>query len=785
MAYLMNVTQTPITATTDFRKSPPKSTEDFRKLFPIKIRNNSAQPLIEKFNRQLGQLGNQEEIEKVFPLKYFELLLHTFKNRELSQLEGKIETFNENIPESLDNKQKLNQLIEKTLEAAEIIYRSKFSNISISKDLDEELNDLLKHFRNNEIRSLQTMYGEKYPFPEEKMIRKLRYRSRDWDKSEVIAKAFEEIVKASIRDDKVLLDNAEGVLKTIQKYIIKYVDFIGVNNSNIEKILHKRIKIISKIEAKNSYEKIVKKFLSSISEWLKIKRNESMEEVENLSEVAITYTQSGGAHVSIFKIVKKELMESGISIIEVNESCLVHMKDDTLFHCIGLAHADVYNEIGQKKSNMGYAKKLKELDEYLKVYMPCIEPARFREKVKSANFLYSASNHPRNVNFVADKVGRKIFFQLCDFGELSDKLRGIAKAVAKYELDDIIFFAPSERTTLNLKNRFPAIVKLTPATHEEMTQVQKFPLIKEIAAEEEKEPEWQKVKDRIFELMHTAVEKKDKAAIAETNAMYVTIEKIILLAGKQKEGECSNNIEIQKLYEKYQEIVKVYPYPVLSSLYENYSEFSVKDKNKKISTMLLDSNKVKSKGVFNNIENTKVLVMTMGRQGVGGIIDKYVHAIIDKASRENNEEIKKQKILILVLCGNNTTLLEHITQYFDKVMNEYKDMGLEERIKLEAIPCLEPSQVALIGKCCHVFLSKPGGGTSAEALAGGFPMAIHREGKHYWEFGNIEELKLAGAQETVEESLYNLASISSISVKQPPSPTESVGDFLKSLILKD
>ncbi len=156
----------------------------------------------------------------------------------------------------------------------------------------------------------------------------------------------------------------------------------------------------------------------------------------------------------------------------------------------------------------------------------------------------------------------------------------------------------------------------------------------------------------------------------------------------------------------------------------------------------------------------------MGSQGVGGVLKNYITAIIEGKLLDIKQQGNDEKLDVAVLCGTNESLVSELSVYCNQKIEELckseEDLSSVKKLKesLVFIPVkkLELPQVAALSKSCSAFLSKPGGGTTAEALMGGLPMLIHREKKHTWEFGNIATLIEHGATEvTSVENFYQLA----------------------------
>jgi UDP-N-acetylglucosamine:LPS N-acetylglucosamine transferase len=128
---------------------------------------------------------------------------------------------------------------------------------------------------------------------------------------------------------------------------------------------------------------------------------------------------------------------------------------------------------------------------------------------------------------------------------------------------------------------------------------------------------------------------------------------------------------------------------------------------------------------------------------------------------------------VAILCGSNPLLKRDLEDYSIQSMRAACDEDPKLLSQLKEFLHFVPKQrisleeMALMGKASNAFLSKPGGGTTAEALAGGFPMLVHREEQHSWELGNIEELLLSGATEVGKEDNFYEKAKKAVHIKAP------------------
>ncbi|MBS0649370.1 MAG: hypothetical protein JSS10_09135 [Verrucomicrobia bacterium] len=119
-------------------------------------------------------------------------------------------------------------------------------------------------------------------------------------------------------------------------------------------------------------------------------------------------------------------------------------------------------------------------------------------------------------------------------------------------------------------------------------------------------------------------------------------------------------------------------------------------------------------------EAGKVFIM-MGAQGVGNIANDYIDNILKK-----NTNIPMS---VLVGCGNNKQMQDEI--------KKIADQNKKQHLQIQSIGFSE--DIPYIGCLADVFMTKPGGGTIAEAIYAGFPLFIHKNQNAPWEFGNIDE----------------------------------------------
>lgn len=395
--------------------------------------------------------------------------------------------------------------------------------------------------------------------------------------------------------------------------------------------------------------------------------------------IVVTTTSSGGAHRSIAAVIDDSLNRRKIPHVIVNESELV--EEDNLKLFTGIHRNEVFNKVSQQSQQMLYGKQLKKLDDYLCAFIPDQRMDAFRRAIGSSTFLVSTSHHPENVRAVAEN-GKRVCFQICDFGKIPDKLESIARATAKYKLSGITFFAPSERSTLQFTKKPSAIPPASPRP--------------------------------------TTKQKVNMPQIPE---------------------------RYKERYDNYEEFVRVHRYPVHAAFM------------KQLDTG--DLLKIRQK--FEIRPEARLWVLTMGSQGVGNALEHYLNQIIEGVLKDIQHG-KMTDLDVVILCGTNERLKKRLEEAFQLTLEKYCKGDAElfkkvaQYLHIKPLSKISLEEVATLGKASQAFLGKPGGGTAAEALLGEFPMIIHRDDKHKWEFGNIEELVESGVTEIKpNENFYEKA----------------------------
>ncbi|MBA3602517.1 MAG: hypothetical protein H0W50_02510 [Parachlamydiaceae bacterium] len=570
---------------------------------------------------------------------------------------------------------------------------------SKDQDFDSKIIDnLILAFKEKRIISIVSAEGAEF--------KRIQYKS---ELGEILHKKTLDITKSEIIDLAFQHNCSELDEKdqnNLEKLIIKYVDFIGVSQRNFLKILKKSSKTTN-LSDNSPESRMIKNFLNEITEQMRINIEDCIAEGESKriahhedpigeNTIVITTTSSGGAHRSIANVIDQSLTDREIPHVVLNESNLV--EEDNLKKFVGISRNDVFNKISQQCSQMDYGKKLKQLDDYLNQYDPDNYMDELRKSVGNSKFIVSTSHHPENVRLVAEK-SKRICFQVCDFGELPDKLESLARTISKFNLKGITFFTPSKHSKLNV----------TPSKYRKSN-----------------------INEGLLPLAAPGKGQKDR---------------------KESSVEIKTNSTINDKYEKrlanYQKFTQIQRYPVHSAFLKEDEEFIIE-----------------TKAQLGIRQDAKLWILTMGSQGVGGVLKNYITAIIEGKLLDIKQEGNNEKLDVAVLCGTNESLVSQLQVYcnqkIDEVCKGEEDLSsaikLQELLVFTPLKKLELPQVAALGKSCSAFLSKPGGGTTAEALMGGLPMLIHREKKHHWEFGNIKTLIENGATEvTSVENFYQLA----------------------------
>lgn len=593
------------------------------------------------------------------------------------------------------------------------------------EEVDEkELDEIIALLSSGACESIETRDGQ--------YVTKIRFNSEfehdlykhsyDLKKAKIIAEAFDACLVGS-KLNQVDVNNLKEVL-------VKHIDFIGVNNGNIRKIIRGHEDLLSMIKNKEKMEAI-DRFLSEVSAKMDKMLNEIPPKLKE-NQIAILTTSSGGAHISLSKVLDKSLNEAKEGVLErdeeggkraavVNESDLY--RDDALYKCIGISRADVFNKVSQQSGKMDYGKKLKRLDDLLNMYIPNNKPDQMRAELGHASLVVSVSHHPEEVTAIAERA-KRVCFQVCDYGELPDKFDEIVETVTKYGLDGIVFCAPSSRSVFT---QIPG-VSLQPGTIEGLRKKEDV---------------------RVVLPTQSAVGLDENVASGDMEVDSAASKSGSDLLDGSFLGSFKKNIDdkkkaAQEKYQKeYQHFVRTHRYPV--------------SKNYLMEKRALESQMSDLRKELGIREGARLWTMTMGSQGIGGLLYHYIDDVIDGVFNDLKEGKQVAPLDVAILCGRNTALVDKLTSYAkEKIEKRNKELQqLQQNQKTKKIDIgnilvfkplgfIEPEKCAILCKASEAFLSKPGGGTSAEMLLGEVPMYIHEDKKHKWERGNIEELKFKG-----------------------------------------
>lgn len=136
--------------------------------------------------------------------------------------------------------------------------------------------------------------------------------------------------------------------------------------------------------------------------------------------------------------------------------------------------------------------------------------------------------------------------------------------------------------------------------------------------------------------------------------------------------------------------------------------------------------------------NDKVVLLSMGRQGIRDHILKYMKMLHDP---KNN--IEKPMHLVIV-CGKNQELKKELEEYIQKLSPNQKHPNVD--FKVEGF--MDEKAMADYYKVADALISKPGGATAAETAAMGVPMLS--VDPHPWELPNQAYLERHGLADKLQ-----------------------------------
>ncbi len=170
---------------------------------------------------------------------------------------------------------------------------------------------------------------------------------------------------------------------------------------------------------------------------------------------------------------------------------------------------------------------------------------------------------------------------------------------------------------------------------------------------------------------------------------------------------------------KDQGVIKVAGYPVRPSF--------VRETNPKTIDHIKTSKGIPAK--------SQVVLLSMGRQGIGDHIIKYV-----KMLHESRNKISKH-MQVVIICGKNNELKQDIERYLKELAKRQKNRNVHFRVE----GYMDEKDMADYFKVANVLISKPGGATAAEAATMGVPMLS--VDPHDWELPNQVYLERHGLAE--------------------------------------
>lgn len=124
---------------------------------------------------------------------------------------------------------------------------------------------------------------------------------------------------------------------------------------------------------------------------------------------------------------------------------------------------------------------------------------------------------------------------------------------------------------------------------------------------------------------------------------------------------------------------------------------------------------------------SKVIMLTMGRQGVGTIVE------ISKELLKSDKKIG-YSLYLFPLCGNNELCY--------RTLSELRESSDLHNMKISPQRLLDAGQMNRLYNISDMVVSKPGGATAAELLAIGIKLAAIDY--HPWEYDNLVMLKSVG-----------------------------------------
>lgn len=159
-------------------------------------------------------------------------------------------------------------------------------------------------------------------------------------------------------------------------------------------------------------------------------------------------------------------------------------------------------------------------------------------------------------------------------------------------------------------------------------------------------------------------------------------------------------------------------------------------------------------------KNSKVVLLSMGRQGIRDHILKYMKLLHDPKNHLEGP------VHLVIVCGKNEKLKTELEEYI-KTLPESEKHPLVD-FKVEGF--VEEKEMADYYKISNALISKPGGATAAECAAMGLPMLS--VDPHPWELPNQSYLERHGLAERLESEETFLSQLKSLFAK-----SEMSGEF--------
>ncbi len=143
----------------------------------------------------------------------------------------------------------------------------------------------------------------------------------------------------------------------------------------------------------------------------------------------------------------------------------------------------------------------------------------------------------------------------------------------------------------------------------------------------------------------------------------------------------------------------------------------------------VSTNKLKSLRKKLNIEhNAYVVKVAMGQNGLAKDIKKILVRMLEE------EKKLKNPLYVFVVCGKNEQLKKDLTPF----------ASARGKIHIKILGFLEEKEMAEIDRASDVWITKPGGSTSAELLETQKQMLYEINAAHHWEKSNAAYLKKFG-----------------------------------------